>query len=117
MKEIKLTKGFSTLVDDEDYDYLMQWKWFARKSKNKYYASRSIRINKKQFMIQMARVIMNTPNGMEPDHYNHNTLDNQRSNLLNCTHQENCKNITDERRNKYSKEYSPACSRSGHFNF
>lgn len=27
MKRILLTKGMDALVDDQDYDYLMRWKW------------------------------------------------------------------------------------------
>jgi hypothetical protein len=36
VKEIPLTKGYVTLVPDEDFELLNQWKWYAhvRKSKN-----------------------------------------------------------------------------------
>lgn len=33
MKEIPLSQGFSAFVDDEDYDFLMRFKWHAVPSK------------------------------------------------------------------------------------
>ena len=42
-KIIKLTKGKTTVVDDEDYEWLSQWKWLAnRNNRNheKFYAMR-----------------------------------------------------------------------------
>ena len=46
MKRIPLTKGMEALVDDQDYDYLMQWKWFPVKSGsgNIVYARRNARM-------------------------------------------------------------------------
>ena len=29
MKVMPLTQGQFTVVDDEDYDFLIQWRWFA----------------------------------------------------------------------------------------
>jgi len=47
MREIELSQNQVALVDDEDYDFLMQWKWHALKSNCKgrtvYYAVRSSR--------------------------------------------------------------------------
>ena len=38
MKEIRLTKGFTTMVDDNDYDYLNLWKWHILTDGKNYYA-------------------------------------------------------------------------------
>jgi len=100
MKTIPLTQGKIVLVDDEDYEYLNQRKWYASKRGNTWYAIRIVCIPK-QRTIRMHRVILNAPNGMQVDHINSNGLDNRKSNLRLCTHAENqrhqqlsCRNST-----------------------
>ena len=89
MKEILLTQGLSALVDDEDFDSLNVFKWFAMKYDNTFYAGRkSPKINGQQTIL-MHREIMNTPEGMETDHIDRDGLNNQRSNLRIVTRQQN----------------------------
>lgn len=96
MKVIPLTKGQFAKVDDEDYDHLMQWKWYAKqwRTDRTYYAKRTQRdpITKKSVTISMHRFIMNCPADLKTDHENHDGLDNQKHNLRNCTNSENGKN-------------------------
>jgi hypothetical protein len=87
MKEIKLQNGLVALVDDEDYDHLIQYKWRAIKARDTFYAVDSSRKNNR-----MHRIIMNTAKGMEVDHRDHNGLNNQKTNLRNCSFQENRRN-------------------------
>lgn len=77
MKQIPLTKGKFALVDDEDYEFLMQWKWHFQA---RGYAVRASErpIQKK---IWMHRVINNTPDAMQTDHIDGNRLNNQCVNL------------------------------------
>ncbi len=82
MKHIPLSQGKFAIVDDEDYDYLMQWKWYANKMGNTWYATN---YNKGG----MHRLIMKYPKGLQVDHINHNGLDNRRCNLRICTKQQN----------------------------
>lgn len=98
MKEIKLTQGQFTLVDDEDYEYLNQWKWYAFKGKHTYYAIRKPSYQKTIFM---HRIIMNPSGELVVDHKNHNGLDNQKLNLRNCTRQQNLRNRRASGRSKY----------------
>jgi len=90
-KEIPLTQGLSTKVDIIDYDFLMQWKWLARKSRDTYYAERNSRKGEciKRTRISMHRVIMNTPDDMQTDHQDWDGLNNRRYNLRNCTVNQN----------------------------
>lgn len=83
MKLITLTQGLFAMVDDDDFDHLNQWKWHAQKTKTGFYAARTIK------KIMMHRVIMKTPVGMDVDHIDHVTLNNQKSNLRNCTRSQN----------------------------
>ena len=39
-KQIPLTQGYFATVDDEDYDFLSRWKWYARKDQKNFYAQR-----------------------------------------------------------------------------
>ena len=86
MKEIPLTRSMVALVDDEDFEWLSQWKWCVSPSGSGIpYAVRGPTVSEKKdgrkSLISMHRVIMQTPNGLQTDHINHNTLDNRRSNL------------------------------------
>jgi len=54
VKAIPLTQGMFAIVDEEDYNRLNHFKWYAYKSGNTYYARRNIRTGtKKQTVIQM----------------------------------------------------------------
>jgi hypothetical protein len=92
MKEIKLTQNKVVLVDDEDYEYLNQWKWYADTNKKTNYASRKIVLDGIKTSIRMHTVIMKTPIGLTVDHINHNGLDNRKENLRVCTQEQNSKN-------------------------
>jgi len=85
MKRIKLTQGKYAIVDDEDFEWLNQWKWYYGCDD---YAIRAIYYPQRR-NICMHRLIINTPQGMETDHRNGNKLDNRRSNLRICTTAQN----------------------------
>lgn len=86
--KLQLPKG-TVLFDKEDSELVSQYKWHVN---DKGYAIwRGIKDGKKQ-TIRMHRLIMNTPEGMDTDHINHNRLDNRRANLRICTRQENLLN-------------------------
>jgi len=93
-KQIPLTQGKFAIVDDEDYEYLSQWLWYAIRHKGYFYASRanSIKANGVKKNILMHRVILNAQEDMLVDHENGNTLDNRKSNLRQASHCENMRN-------------------------
>lgn len=100
MKEIKLSQGKFALVDDEDFEYLNQWRWNALKSGNIYYASRCVYIRcnniKSTKTVLMHKELINTDKGFEIDHINRNGLDNRRVNLRKVTHRQNMLNRSDQ---------------------
>lgn len=90
MKIIYLTQNKIAVVDDEDFKKLNQFKWCYVENKAGYgYARRSITIDKKKSNILMHREILNVPGGVLTDHENHNTLDNRRKNIRQCTRSQN----------------------------
>lgn len=101
MKEIKLTQGYVAFVDDEDFEYLNQWKWHAFNSRGILYATSYFCARNKQAYRFMHRTIMDTPKNMVVDHIDHNGLNNQRSNLRNCTRSQNGSNRHSSGRSGY----------------
>jgi hypothetical protein len=77
-KEIKLTQDYVTIVDDDIYDYLNQWSWYAYVKEGKYiYATRS----ENGRTVWMHKEILQVSNGVLVDHKDGNGLNNQRYNL------------------------------------
>lgn len=93
MKRIELTQGKVALVDDADFESLIQHKWYARKMGNVYYAMRhgKRKLTLNQPTIFMHRVILGLQPGdkQQCDHRDGDGLNNQRANLRVCTNQQN----------------------------
>ena len=89
MAEIPLTQGMVAIVDEEDFDYLNQWKWQALRIG---YAARSVICQEKKRMIYMHQLLIDVPKGKETDHKDRNKLNNCRSNLRACFHRQNTRN-------------------------
>lgn len=98
-KEIPLTQGQVALVDNEDYEWLMQWKWFAHRTHGGWVAGRNSE-KKCGKQIWMHRLIINAPNGLQVDHKDGNGLNNTRVNLRLATHSQNQHNRGKSRINK-----------------
>lgn len=97
MKQIYLTQGKKAQVDDIDFEWLNQWKWYCDKG----YAVRNVAIpNGKQEALYMHRLINQTPKGSDTDHINRNKLDNRRSNLRTATRSLNIINRNPRKDNK-----------------
>lgn len=94
MKEIKLPKDKIALIDDEDFEYLSQFKWYAHAHRRTFYARANVCISKgKRKSIKMHRIVMGLSDPrIKLDHVDHNGLNNQKCNLRTCTTQENSMN-------------------------
>lgn len=88
MKAIELTQGKFALVDDEDFEYLNQFKWKYDSSIG--YACRTLYPKGKEYI---HKVIHPTIGEFQTDHINRNKLDNRKSNLRTVTLIENLRNV------------------------
>jgi len=94
MKEISLSQDKIAFVDDEDYERVSQYKWHVKKPKNSrtYYAIREFYLDGERTTQSMHNFIMNTPEGVEIDHKEHDGLNNQKNGLRIVTHKQNLQN-------------------------
>ena len=96
MRLISLTQGKFAMVDDVDFDWLNQWKWYPRKWKGSRttYVVRNVSV--KEFSSvgkrQLTMHEMLLPGVSKVDHKDNDGLNNQRQNLRPATHQENIAN-------------------------
>lgn len=94
MKEVPLTRGYVAIVDDEDYEAVANYKWYALVSTRKdssvlVYAARSATINGHRRTLLMHKMLFETSPGQEIDHIDCNGTNNTRANLRICTKAQN----------------------------
>lgn len=85
MKKIPLTQGYHAIVDDEWYEYLNKYKWYAHKCGTNIYARTWIKGKK----VLMHHMFFKPLKGFVTDHINGNGLDNRRENLRVVTRSQN----------------------------
>jgi HNH endonuclease len=105
MKFLELTQGKWAQVDDEDYAYVSQWKWYAscKGARGQYYACRTRRLGEtgprcRLLHYEVLRLRQPLAEGKVIDHINREPLDCQKDNLRICTHRENLRNQRPQRR-------------------
>lgn len=98
-RTIKLTKGYETIVDEQDFEYLSQHRWKALVTKGLVYAARTKMLSgrlssgcRRSTIVLMHRVIIGAKTGEQVDHRNTDTLDNRRKNLRIATVRQNAAN-------------------------
>jgi len=106
-----------TVIDTEDLERISKTNFkfypYEEKKNNTFYAVAAPKseINKSGFtMVQLHRLIMNTPKGLVVDHVNHDPLDNRKCNLRNVSIIRNSQN------RKGAQKDSKSGIRGVHFN-
>jgi hypothetical protein len=97
MKQIPLTQGKFAIIDDDDFEKVNQYKWYAKSRRNKhsdsFVAARNVRKDKKQITQLMHNLILPIGiDGLEIDHISNDPLDNRKVNLRLITHIQNMRN-------------------------
>ena len=117
MKLIPLSKGLFAKVDDEDFEYLNSFKWYAQAGGKRFYAATSYYDIKTQisYVYYMHRIIMKPLKNLTVDHINHDPLDNQKSNLRVCTGKQNLWNKDTSLNTKKSSKYKGVHARRNGF--
>jgi hypothetical protein len=86
-----LTRFKFAIVDAEDYERLKKFHWQARYSSRTWYGVRCTRVaeKRKNRLAWMHNEIIKAPKGKLIDHFNHNGLDNRKTNLRVATRGQN----------------------------
>jgi hypothetical protein len=91
--EVSLTQGRIAIIDDEDWDLIKDYKWFAFKMCNTYYAvTNYYKEDRSRKLLLMHRLILDAQPGQRIDHKNRNGCDNRKENLRFASVAENAMN-------------------------
>lgn len=102
MKKIQLTQGKVAIVDDDDYDELIKYKWYAHAMGRKKIFYYAVRHDTQHKLIRMHDTILqHTAKSLVVDHIDGDSLNNRRNNLRLVTPRQNCQNRHHEKTSKY----------------
>ncbi len=90
MREISLTQNQITLVDDENYESLSAYKWYALKNGHSFYACRQL--NGRRIWMHHEILGGKPEVGLEVDHIDGDGLNNRKDNLRIITRSQNSMN-------------------------
>lgn len=90
--QINLTRGFATVIDDEDWELVKDFKWTAIKCKGCIYAVTYFRVDGKRAHVLMHRLITGVSRSFLVDHKDGDGLNNRRANLRQCSRSQNAWN-------------------------
>lgn len=109
-KQIPLSQGKVALIDDEDFERISKYKWYARKTGYVYYAVRKI---DNQAFYMHREILGVTDRKIDVDHCNGDGLDNRRENLREATRSQNIWNTGKRKHNRsgYKGVYLHDCGK------
>jgi len=95
---VPLTQGYEAIIDVSDFHLVDGFSWYSQIKRRSdgsiraVYAVRTCRAGGKMRAIMMHRVIAGTPEGLETDHQDGNSLNNRRLNLRYASTAQNQRN-------------------------
>lgn len=98
MRSIQSTQGYSLLCDDEDYERLNTYSWYAHNCTSQKRPARREGTGKRRVIFAHHEVFGRPPKGMVVDHINGDPWDNRRCNLRFATFGQNVRNQRRERK-------------------
>lgn len=93
--KLLLTKGHFAIVDADLFDYLSQWKWMVKKSRNLFYGGRKVRVENgftKTMMLHRQIMGLALDDKRRVDHIDGNGLNCTKANMRVCSQGENARN-------------------------
>ncbi len=90
---VPLTQGKVALIDEEDAELVLPYRWHARQGRYTFYAARNVTTDESRRAQKLHRLVLGvTDPSIWVDHINGDGLDNRRINLRICTARENAWN-------------------------